>query len=212
MGRDLLLCALLLLSTPARAQKFVPLFPDQPVPPGFETQTLFLICNPDWLQPQREADLAELFAYYVTFGRVIGERNAALWFWREEPDLGDGIVDDIDIERNAALCAEAGLRPSQGPHLVFNTKWDRDHFVLSFAGLDATGIKRVLAGLADGLVTGDLDADRLRDEVAWQRMASVVRSVFSRLGDVACGVKAVFDAKFLQVEVDGAEVVGDACG
>ena len=132
------------LTASAHAQEPVPLLPGQDVPPGFHSQSLFLICNPEWISAEREADLLSLHAYFEAFGRAIGKDNAAVWFWREEPDLEDGLADDVDIERSAEICGQLGLKPSESPHIVLASKWDQDRVVVSLGGLDAEGIKKVL--------------------------------------------------------------------
>ena len=34
----------------------------QPIPKGFKTYSLFLICNPQWLDPQKNAGILQLLA------------------------------------------------------------------------------------------------------------------------------------------------------
>jgi hypothetical protein len=52
--------------------------PTQKVPrEGYTTWTLFLICAPDWLSPDKSADLADLYHRFKRFGDAIGDANLA---------------------------------------------------------------------------------------------------------------------------------------
>jgi hypothetical protein len=53
----------------------------QAIPKGFKTYSLFLICNPLWLDPARNSGLLQLYRQFLNFGRAIGDDQAALWFW-----------------------------------------------------------------------------------------------------------------------------------
>ena len=191
----------------AHAQAVVELLPDQPVPAGYETQSIFLICNPQWLLGEREEDLLSLHSYFEAFGRAIGRDNAAVWFWQSMPDLEDGLADDIDVERSAELCGQLRLKPSESPHIVVTSKWDRDHLVLALGGLNASGIKQVLVRLADRLVAGGIDDDDVQSEVYWQTWYTAADGMLRALTRVASAIKVSFDTKFFKVELDGSKLV-----
>lgn len=61
----------------------------------YETWSLFLICNPDWLQWTSMEEFVALYKSIGSFGHVIGPTNLAIavWFWKEhslhwrKPDL-----------------------------------------------------------------------------------------------------------------------------
>jgi hypothetical protein len=189
------------------AQAVVELLPDQPVPAGYETQSIFLICNPAWLLGEREADLLSLHAYFEAFGRAIGRDNAAVWFWQSAPDLEDGLADDLDVERSAELCRQLGLKPSESPHIVVTSSWDRDHLVLALGGLNASGIQQVLVRLADRLIAGGIDDADVQSEVYWQTWYAAADGMLRGLTRLASAVKVTFDTKFFKVELDGSKLV-----
>lgn len=187
----------------AYAQAPVELLPDQPVPPGFETQTLFLICNLDWIRAEREQDLLTLYAYFQAFGRAIGPDNAAVWFWKELPNLDQGLADAIDIERGSQICSELELVASESPYLVINSKWDQDHAIVALSGLDSVGIKEVLVVLADKLIASDINIQEVQDEVWWETLYSALRSGIASAGGLARTLTVSIDTKFFSVKFDG---------
>jgi hypothetical protein len=182
------------------------LLPDQPVPSGYVTQSIFLICNPEWILKEKEEDLNSLHAYFIAFGRAIGEHNAAVWFWRNQPDLEDGLADDVDVERSAALCAELQLKPSESPHLVVTSKWDKDHLTLALGGLDADSIKTVLTRLSNSLVAGGIDAADVQSEVYWQTWRTATADLLRNLGRIARPLKVTINTLFFVVEFDGSQL------
>jgi len=194
------------LST-AYAQAVVELLPEQPVPPGYVTQSIFVICNPQWILSERAADLLALHADFTAFGRTIGQDNAAIWFWKRLPDPGAGLADDLDVERSAEICARLRLRPSEGPHIVVTSRWDRDHMVLALGGLQASQISQVLARLADRLVAGDIEDADVQSEIWWQTWKGAADQALRALAQLAGAVKLTIDTKFFKVEVDGSKLV-----
>ncbi len=191
------------LPVPARAQAIAEILPDEPVPEGYKSQVLFLICNPDWLLEEKEEDLLSLYAYFQAFGRAIGKDNVAVWFWRSQPDLADGLADDVDVERSASSCTQLELRPSEGPHIVVTSKWDTDHLVLALGGLDAAGARTVLAVLTDKLVAGGIDAAEVQDQIFWQTWRQAWDEAIGVLGSVARASKFKIVTKFFTWELDG---------
>jgi hypothetical protein len=53
----------------------------------YETWSLFLICNPDWLQRTSIEEFGALYKSIGSFGHVIGPKNlaVAVWFWKVRP-------------------------------------------------------------------------------------------------------------------------------
>jgi hypothetical protein len=89
----------------------------EPIPRSYQSWSLFLICNPQWLVAANEARLANLYQHFNAFGDAIGERHLAVWFTRRRPPRGS-IVQDLDGKRNAALCTKLKLLPSKSPYVV----------------------------------------------------------------------------------------------
>jgi hypothetical protein len=92
------------------------------IPKNFKTYSLFLVCNPQWLAPEKSEDLYRLYQQFENFGRTIGEDNAAVWFWKSERRAHDpALAENVDVERSARFCLAWKLRPSGGPHLIVTT-------------------------------------------------------------------------------------------
>lgn len=190
----------------AYGQALEPLLPDQPVPSGYETQSIFLICNFEWILEEKEEDLLSLYAYFEAFGRAIGEKHAAVWFWKNQPTLDDGLADDVDVERSMQHCTELGLKPSESPHIVHVSKWDQDHTILTLGGLNAHGIKKVLTRLSDKLVPGDIDAADVQEEVYWQIWRTAATDVLHNIGSLARFVKVTIRTGVIDVVIDGSQL------
>ena len=192
----------------AYAQVVVPLLPGEEVPPGFASQSIFLICNPEWILAEREADLSSLHASFEAFGRAIGDDNAAVWFWRIQPDMEDGLADDVDIERSAQICGQLGLLPSASPHIVLASKWDRDHFIISLGGLDAEGIKKVLTSLTDRVVVEGIGDESIQVSGVLGKGARFIRKLlFAPVGSLARAITVSIDTRFFKIEMDGSKLV-----
>src|SRR5262245_29698848 len=57
----------------------------QEIPRGsYKTWSLFLICNPNWVQPDKSRDLENLYWRFRAFGDAIGPDNLAVWFWTKD--------------------------------------------------------------------------------------------------------------------------------
>jgi hypothetical protein len=136
----------------------------QAIPKGFKTYSLFLICNPLWLDPTKNPGLLQLYHQFQSFGRAIGDDQAALWFWNSssysssETELA-GIV---DVERSVRFCKAWKLKPSEGPHLVITSSYPNEHelsaglpedsAVYKLGDMTPTDISSLLAKLTDSLV------------------------------------------------------------
>lgn len=89
----------------------------------FKSWSLFLVCNPEWLASEKEADLNDLYLSFGHFGAAIGDDNLAVWFskWKDEKHPARGWT--VDVERSSQFCRDWGLVPSRGPHLVVTTTY-----------------------------------------------------------------------------------------
>lgn len=100
--------------------------PTEAIKAGYKTYSLFLICNPGWLQPDSGKPQTQwLYQSFQRFGRAIGDDNLAVWFWRsrkkENRFLAD--PDNVDLQRSARFCKAWHLTPSAGPHLVITSTY-----------------------------------------------------------------------------------------
>ena len=80
--------ALLLWATQATPQARVPTPFNQRIPEdGHKSWSLFLVCDPAWLHPEKQKALLDLRLRYWLFGDTTGPQHAAVWFTREaDPD------------------------------------------------------------------------------------------------------------------------------
>src|SRR5262245_28406266 len=123
-----------------------------PIPPGFDSWSLFLICNNQWLLDSKAKDLEDLSRQFTAFGKAIGDCHAATWFVDEESKL--------DVGRNVAYCQKYDLAPSESPYVVVTTKYPDllgpigDRLVLKLNGLSADQITTMLGKLSDQIVLG----------------------------------------------------------
>lgn len=138
----------------------------EPIPLGFKTYSLFLICNPAWLDPAKSAGLTELYQQFQAFGRSIGDDQAAIWFWRTTVQKGWenhlAPADAIDVERSVRFCKAWKLKPSDGPFLVITSaRPDETNLsqglpdgsaVFQLGNLNPTQITSLLGKLTDALL------------------------------------------------------------
>lgn len=90
----------------------------------YQTWSLFLICNPDWVASSRSAELAHLYQRFRSFGDAIGRDNLAVWFWKRRGDVNDPqLAANVDVARSAEYCRVLGRAPSEGPYLVVTNSY-----------------------------------------------------------------------------------------
>ena len=95
----------------------------QPIPKQYQSWSIFLICNPQWLMSENDAKLSGLHQQFRSFGHAIGASHLAVWFWKRAPAPGRPVADNIDVDRNAAMCAKLKLLPSRSPYVVVTTQY-----------------------------------------------------------------------------------------
>ncbi len=133
------------------------------IPKNFKTYSLFLVCNPRWLAPEKSEDLYGLYQEFQSFGRTIGDDNAAVWFWKTERSAHDpALAENVDVERSVRFCQAWKLTPSEGPHLVITSVYpDESHLssglpkggaVYSLGNMTPKDISSLLAKLTDELI------------------------------------------------------------
>jgi len=147
-------------------QTVLPLGNKLPIPSGYKSYSFFLICNPEWLDPSKSADLTDLYNKFLAFGRSIGDDQAAVWFWKTQVPQGwekqKSPADVIDVERSIKFCRAWNLAPSEGPYLVVTAaKPDESNLATAIpdgraefklGGLKATEISKLLGRLTDALL------------------------------------------------------------
>jgi hypothetical protein len=134
--------------------------PTEQIPRGtYKTWSLFLVCNPDWVAPEKSADLANLYRRFRSFGDAIGRDNLAVWFWKRRAPVNDPrLAENVDIARSVEFCAALGRAPSKGPYLVVTTAYPdvaafpKERAIFELGGLEPADVARLLNTLTDQLV------------------------------------------------------------
>jgi hypothetical protein len=166
-----ILAAFVATSVPAAPQEAVQLVTKkQSIPKNFKTYSLFLVCNPQWLDPAKNAGLLQLYRQFQSFGRAIGDDHAAVWFWKsnsyEHSDAA--LAQIVDVERSVRFCQAWKLTPSEGPHLVITSTYpDESHLstglpknsaIYKLGDMAPPDISALLAKLTDELIaSGSVD-------------------------------------------------------
>ena len=126
---------------------------------AFKTWSLFLICNPDWVAPEKSSDLANLYRRFKSFGDAIGRDNLAVWFWKRQVSVNDPrLAENVDVARSAEFCGALGRAPSQGPYLVITsaypdvTAFPAERAIFELGGLQPVDLAKLLNSLTDQLL------------------------------------------------------------
>jgi hypothetical protein len=99
-------CAFLAFTQIAQSsQERVEVVSREDIPRNFKSYSLFLVCNPEWLAPEKSEDLYALYQAFDRFGRTIGRDNAAVWFWKARRAADDPkLAENVDVERSVQFC------------------------------------------------------------------------------------------------------------
>jgi hypothetical protein len=172
-----------------------------PIPRNdYKTWSLFLITNPEWLLEQSNDKLSTLYKQFNIFGNAIGPDNLAVWFWSKEPRQNQAYNAAVDVTRSVAFCRRLKLKPSDGPYVLVMTQYpgksvlidypnsfpnnSTNLLVIKLNGTDATATTRLLANLADSLVTEDLSSLHFKPSDYWDGW----RKVFAKMSDTVVGL------------------------
>jgi hypothetical protein len=170
----------------------------------YASWSLFLICNPAWLEANGDAGIQRLYEQYRLFGEVIGPDNLAVWFWRE-PGL-EPTVALTDVSRSAEYCARYRLLPSESPHVLVTTQHPDaepvvDYFHVRFGALDAEDTAEVLAALTDQLLVTGLDQTGLEAATGWPRVLSAAGAAIGSIGAYFNRVSFTFNTGLFKAEI-----------
>lgn len=138
------------------------------IPEGYQTYSLFLICNPQWLDQDKRADLHNLYNQFKNFGRAIGDDHLAVWFWKTQGRTRDDngnlgqLAQDVDVELSVRFCKSWKLKPSASPHLVVTSTYPSTSFfssglpkntaVFELGNMAPKDISSLLAKITDDLI------------------------------------------------------------
>lgn len=128
--------------------------------------------------PENQDRLTDLFTSFKHFGDVIGEKHAAVWFWRtrglspsEVSSIlasGDEVMlaQYIDVPRMSEYCEEYQLEPSKSPYVLVTTTYPEigaptgDYSTYAFYDASSNEIAAVLTEIADSLVINGVPKHR----------------------------------------------------
>ena len=213
---SILLVTMIILFVPvknAKAQEPVPLFtPNSPIPKKFyKSWSLFLITSLEWVLPESNDKLKNLYDVFQAFGRAIGPDHVAVWFWSKDPNL-ERYYKAVDVMRSAAFCTKLKLLPSKGPYILVTTEYPgpsilrsypetfpnelKNFQVIDLNNVTASEVIRLLNDLADKLMTSDIsEIDPYSEEYwrKWQRSFEAAKNTIITLSKkVTLKIKTVF--------------------
>jgi hypothetical protein len=88
---------------------------EEPIPKGYDTYSLFLICDPAWLlkNQHNKERIANLHKQFLAFGDSLGDKHLAVWLWKASkktaPILG------LDPEADKVIASLLDLDPEANP-------------------------------------------------------------------------------------------------
>lgn len=133
---------------------------DEPIPKEYESWSLFLICNHEWLLPSNQMKIDSLYDNFKSFGRAIGPKHVAIWFTSDDSSDNEWDSEHYpDIDRSRAYCMKFGLLPSRSPYVLLLTTHPDDlqpgeryrRNLIELANSSSGEIASLLGGLADVL-------------------------------------------------------------
>ena len=211
-------------ATPAGARQgaqFEVVGPTAKIPrDSFKSWSLFLICNQDWVSPERSADLSNLYWRFKAFGDAIGKDNLAVWFWKQKlPSNDPKLALNVDVPKSIEYCSALGLTPSEGPHLVVTTAYPdlaafpKERAVYELGSLPPAALAKLLGSLTNQLVAQNKVEAILADAAKsaspavavaapslWMRLLESARQTIVGFG---CAVKLGISAGPLSAELRG---------
>jgi hypothetical protein len=182
----------------------------QPIPKNYQSWSLFLICNPQWLLAENESKLAGLHQQFRSFGQAIGAKHLAVWFWKRPPAPGGPVAENIDVDRSAAFCTKLKLLPSRSPYVVVTTVYPdldqetlKPEVLIELNNLTPPDIGNLLNTLADQLLVQGLRQATFDTEQYWNAWKRSAESMRDFLGRMVKKVKLTINTPFVKLEVEG---------
>jgi hypothetical protein len=183
----------------------------EPIPKeGYQSWSLFLVCNPAWLLPEHQEMLLNLYRQFKAFGNAIGPQHLAVWLWKQQPRWRTpDWVEDIDVERSSEYCAKYGLLPSKSPHVLVTTSYPDlaaaigNYSTLELNEVPARDITALLTTLADQLLVQGLRQADLDSEAYWRAWQRSFEAIGSAFASFMTKVKFTINTAFFKIEIDG---------
>lgn len=203
------LCGLALTPLSAYSQAVEEVYTrDKPVPTGYKSWSLFLICTLDWLLPQNKDRVTDLYHQFVAFGRTIGPEHAAVWFWIRRPRwTTDVVIDNVDVERSITYCQRFKLPPSNGPYVLTTTTDPEsasdaaDHSTLALNERSPADIQKFLTALGDQLLIEGTPKQAANSEEFWRSQQAGFEAVQRSLGAFLSKVTFTIKTQWFDVKI-----------
>ena len=186
---------------------------EQDIPTGYNSWSVFLVCNPGWLLDNNHSKLIDLYREFVAFGTVIGPKNAAIWFSKANGKAADSannaesFAEHYDASRAAQFCEKYHVLPSRSPYIIVTTERPNlkdslgDYYKMSLGGADAETTLHLLQSLADQIVSENLDQEDLDSETYWRKWEQIGRDFLSNSGNVLNRLSISIDTHFFKIEL-----------
>jgi hypothetical protein len=197
-----------------------------PILTGFQTWSLFLVCDPAWLNNDENSkhNLTALHTQFLGFGRAIGSKNLAVWFGGSTLSghlagpVGDSKeVVNYDADEAINFCTQYGLVATESPCVIVTTQYPEEnrphgsgygnYYKISLSNLDADQMERLLGSLADHVRSSELSQQKFDSERYWALWDKILRESVEVLGLFARGVKVTINTAVIKVEISGDKVV-----
>jgi len=182
----------------------------------YQSWSLFLISNPEWVLPESNENLTDLYDRFKAFGNAIGPDHLAVWFWTQQPS-GEEIFPYIDVLRSSAFCSQLKLPPSRSPYILVSTdypgagtlsKYPESFFeltnysVIELNGLAADEITDLLTTLADRILLEEIISTDPESENFWRRWQQSFEYVRDNMVGLAKKLKMSIKTTFFTFEYD----------
>jgi hypothetical protein len=173
------------------------------IPAGYDSYSLFLLCNPQWLEANKGESLVSLYSDFQLFGEAIGHKNAAIWFWKGfvPHTLYQILPANIDLDRSKKFCNAWHLAPEKGPYIVVTSQYpdeDRltpisasDNAVFALGSMKRSDIESLLEGLSGSIRNAKQEAPATQpaqpgqtatQPSMWVTMLTAVQQTISKFG------------------------------
>jgi hypothetical protein len=191
-----------------------------PIPEGYKTWSLFLINNPEWILPQKEENLNNLFEQFKAFGDAIGPENLAVWFWVGEASepwaTKPRDIKNVDFLRSSAFCSQLKLPASKSPYILITTEYPgagllsdypqtfntpENYSIVELNNLSADEITSVLNKIADQLLTEDISSINTESEDFWRSLQNTYEAIRDNLVSFSKKISISINTSFFKVEL-----------
>jgi hypothetical protein len=191
--------------------------PTGKIPTGFNSYSLFLICDQKWLGKDKNADFAALYYEFRNFGDAIGEKDAAVWFWKgDSPSRFRTDGRHVDIRRSKHFCSAWHLPPSEGPYLVamstypdendLSSELPKENAVFALGKMSSDQIGELLDGLSVEIRKNRPTPIKANSPPAWVSLLAAVQQTINKFG---CAWSFKVDAGLVKADLHSCQPGGE---